>query len=79
MYFHIDGFFNVFIFFEMLILIEEKIGVDLNFIIQMEPILLLDILGENFLVVFEMVVENVLFFEGLPFDLFLIFEDLVDG
>jgi hypothetical protein len=63
----------------MLILIEEKIGVDLDFIIQMEPILLLDILGKNFLVVFEMVVENVLFFEGLPFDLLLIFEDLVDG
>lgn len=79
MYFHIDCFFDVFVFFEMLILIEEKIGVDLDFIIQMEPILLLDILGKNFLVVFEVAVENVLFFEGLPFDLLLIFEDLVDG
>ena len=71
--------FGDFIFFLVIIFGEEQIGLDLDFVIEMESMFLFDVLGESLLVVEKMVGEEILFAESLSFDFLFVFEDLVDG
>ena len=53
-HFHFVGSFGEFVFFEVFIFVKEKIGLDFDFVIKMESMLLLDVLGKSLLIGLKM-------------------------
>lgn len=78
-HFKIVGPLRLFAFFKVLIFGEKEIGVDFDFVVEMEFIFLFDILCECLFVGEKMIVEKILFTKGLSFDFLFVFEDLIDG